>query len=254
MRLEGKVALITGASSGIGKAAARFFAKEGARVVIACHNISRGEKVTGELKNAGYDATFVGADVRSYADCERMIQTAMDKYGRLDILVNNAGVGGESDTETTEERWHNVIETNLSGPFYASQLVIPIMKKQGGGNIVNVSSSGGIKATGRSTAYASSKAGLNMMTRSMARIHGRDNIRVNCVCPGPTDTHLWYKRLDREPTREEREAARSRISPQLPMGRPSEAEEVAYAILFLASDEASGISGAILAVDGADSA
>jgi NAD(P)-dependent dehydrogenase (short-subunit alcohol dehydrogenase family) len=119
---------------------------------------------------------------------------------------------------------------------------------------VNVSSSGGLKATGRSTAYSSSKAGLIMLSRSMARIHAKENIRVNCVCPGPTETHMWYKRLDHEPTEEERGKARTMIGTHLPMGRPAEPEEVAYAILFLASDEASGISGAYLAVDGADSA
>lgn len=249
-RVEGKVAIVTGASSGIGKAIAELFAKEGAKVVLADHNTTRGPQVEEEIRRAGGEAMWVNTDTGVTADLERVVKATIDKYGRIDILVNNAGIAGEPDDLINEEIWRRVVDVNFNGPFLLSHMVVPYMKKQGGGNIVNISSTGGLHATGRSTVYSATKGGLNMITRNMARALGKDNIRVNCVAPSQIETPIWWKTLEREPTQEEVERERIARAAPAPMGRVGTAEEVAYPVLFLASDEASFITGAILTVDG----
>jgi NAD(P)-dependent dehydrogenase (short-subunit alcohol dehydrogenase family) len=249
MRLKGKVAIITGAGSGIGAATAKLFAKEGARVVVADINQKAGRAVVRQIKRDGGEATFVEVDVTRAADNKRMIQTAIESYGRLDILFNNAGVLGDNLDETTEEKWRRVIDVNLTGPYLACMYAIPIMRKQGGGNIIATASIAGFQAGGRSPAYASSKCGLIILTRTLAKHLGKDNIRVNCVCPGHVDTGFTEPHLSTL-TEEARKARIAASIAATPMGRLVKPEEIASAVLFLATDEPSIISGSALVVDG----
>ena len=250
MRLQGKVAIITGAGSGIGRATARLFAKEGAKVVVADSNQNTGLETAQQITAEGGEAAFVPVDVARAIDAERMVQTALDSYGRLDILFNNAGVPGESFEETTEEKWRRVIDVNLTGPFLACMYAIPQMKRQGGGSIVNTGSTVSLKATGRSPSYAAAKSGLAMLTRTYANILAKDNIRVNCICPGPIDTASTDAFLRYPRTEEERQARRAASIARVPLGRTGRPEEVASVVLFLASDESSYITGVTLPVDG----
>lgn len=250
MRLKGKVAVITGAGSGIGKATAKLFAQEGAKVVVADIDPKMGEVVVREIKGAKGEATFVRVDVASPADIQRMVQTAVNSYGRLDILFNNAGVPGESLEETTEEKWHKVIDTNLTGPFLACKQAIPEMKKQGGGNIINTGSTGGLRAAGRSPAYTASKGGLVMLSRALAKALAKDNIRVNCICPGRVETGLSDAFMSYPKTEEERGKRLASALQSIPLGRQGKPEEIASAVLFLASDESSYVTGSALVVDG----
>jgi len=250
MRLKDKVAIITGAASGIGKATAELFVREGAKVVIADIDSSAGAKIAQQIKQGGGEATFVQVDVGSSADIKKMVHTAISTYGKIDILFNNAGVAGESLAETTEEKWRRVIDINLTGPFLACMHVIPLMKKQGGGIIINTGSTGGIKASGRSASYTASKGGIVMLSKALAKILAKDNIRVNCICPGPTDTALTEAFMNYPKTEEERQKALANRLSKIPMGRAGKPEETATAVLFLASDESSYVNGIALLVDG----
>ena len=251
MRLKGKVAIITGAGSGIGEASAKLFAKEGAKVVVVDIKPECGEKVVTQIKEAGGEATFLCADVSLAADAERMIQTALNFYGRLDILFNNAGVAGETWEETTEENWRRTFDINLTGPFLACKNAIPIMKQQGGGNILSTASSGALKAQGsKIAAYNASKAGLVMLSRVLATNFAKDNIRVNCLCPGSTDTGLTEAFMGYPKTEEEKQQRQSIKLASIPMGRTATPDEMASVALFLVSDESAYITGVALPVDG----
>ena len=254
MRLKDRVAVITGAGSGIGKASAKLFAKEGAKVVVVDINAETAEETAQEIKRGGGEATPVQVDVSSAADAERMVQTAIDSYGRLDILFNNAGIVGEALDETTEEKWRKVIDVNLTGPFLACMYAIPYMRKQGSGNIINTSSRGGLGATGRSVSYTASKGGLVMLSRALARILAKDNIRVNCICPGSVDTGLSDAFAGYPKTEEERQKAHAARCARIPLGRTAKPEELASVALFLASDESSFVDGVALLVDGGTTA
>jgi NAD(P)-dependent dehydrogenase (short-subunit alcohol dehydrogenase family) len=250
MRLNGKVAIITGGGSGIGKATAKLFAKEGAKVVVADNNMTTGEEVAQQIEKEGGNATFVRVDIAHTVDVEDMIKMTVQTYGRLDILFNNAGVPGENLEDTTEEKWRRVIDVNLTGPFLACKYAIPIMKKQGGGNIISTSSAAGIKASARSPSYNTSKAGLIMLTKSLAAILGKDNIRVNCICPGPVDTGLTDAFMS-FPKNEQQKLAYTEATARLtPLGRYGRPEEISSVVLFLASDESSYITGVAYLVDG----
>ncbi len=248
MRLENKVAIITGGGSGIGRATAELFAREGAKVVVADYKAKTGQETAQVIKEAGGEAIFVEVDVSDPAQVARMVQTTLDMYGGIDILFNNAGVllfGTVLDTEP--EAWNRLMSINLSGVFLCSQAVLPHMIERGRGSIINTSSSTGAHdAVGNIAAYVASKGGVTLLTKAMAIDHAKDNIRVNAIAPGPTDTPMLRNNMSPE----ELEA----FAATFPMNRLGRPEELAYAALFLASDEASFVTGAILPVDGGQTA
>ena len=244
MRLKDKVAVITGAGSGIGRETALLFASEGARVVVADVNDAAGRKVVEEL---GDQAVYVHADVSKPAEAEGMIRAAEERFGRLDVLFNNAGISHPKDDDavtTEEEVWDLTMNINLKGVFLGCKYGIPALRRAGGGSIINTASF--VAVLGAATpqlAYTASKGGVLAMTRELAVIHARENIRVNALCPGPLHTELLMKYLDTEEKRQRRLV-------HIPMGRFGEAKEIARAALFLASDESSFTTGATFLVDG----
>ena len=247
MRLENKVAVITGAGSGIGRETALLFASEGARVVVADVNDSGGQAVVEELRSAGGEAVYVHADVSKAAEAEAMIRAAEESFGRLDVLFNNAGISHPNDDDavaTEEEVWDLTMNINLKGVFLGCKYGIPALRRAGGGSIINTASF--VAILGAATpqlAYTASKGGVLAMTRELAVIHARESIRVNALCPGPLRTELLMKYLDTEEKRQRRLV-------HIPMGRFGEAREIARAALFLASDESSFTTGATFLVDG----
>ncbi len=247
LRLENKTALITGAASGIGRQSALLFARAGARVVIVDLNKEQGKDTVAEIKASGGLAHFVRADVSRSHDCQQMILVAEEAFGALHILFNNAGVMLAEDGDavvTEEEIWERTLSINLKGVYLGCKWGIPALRRAGGGSVINTASF--VALLGAATpqlAYTASKGGVLSMTRELAVIHARENIRVNALCPGPLRTELLMKVLDTEEKRQRRLV-------HIPMGRFGEAGEIAKAALFLASDESSYMTGASLAVDG----
>jgi NAD(P)-dependent dehydrogenase (short-subunit alcohol dehydrogenase family) len=247
MRLENKTALITGAASGIGRQTALLFAREGAQIVVVDLNVKQGEDTVAEIVANGGMAHFVGADVSRSDDCQQMILAAEKAFGALHILFNNAGVMLAEDDDavaTEEETWDRTMSINLKGVFLGCKWGIPALRRAGGGSVINTASF--VALLGAATpqlAYTASKGGVLSMTRELAVIHARENIRVNAICPGPLRTELLMKVLDTEEKRQRRLV-------HIPMGRFGEAGEIANAALFLASDESSYMTGASLSVDG----
>jgi NAD(P)-dependent dehydrogenase (short-subunit alcohol dehydrogenase family) len=246
-RLANKVALITGAASGMGRAAAELFASEGARVVVSDVEAAAGNSVVDAIRAAGGDATFVRADVSDAGDCVAMVRAATETFGGLHVLYNNAGVFPADDggaLDTPEATWERVMEINLKGVWLGCKAGIPAMLASGGGSIVNVASF--VALMGAATAqiaYTASKGGVLAMTREIAVEYARQGIRANSLCPGPIQTPL-LETLLADPER------RARRMVHIPMGRLGRAEELAQAALFLASDESSFMTGASLVVDG----
>ncbi len=247
MKLSGKVALITGAASGIGKETALLFAQEGASVVACDIDDKGGADTVLQIEEAGGRALYVHSDVAKAGDCKNMIERAESKFGGLHILFNNAGImdGRDDDAEATEEDvWDLTMNINLKGVFLGCKYGIPALKRAGGGSIINTASF--VALLGAATpqiAYTASKGGVLSMTRELAVIHARENIRVNALCPGPLRTELLMKFLDSE-------AKRQRRLIHIPMGRFGEAAEMAKAALFLASDDSSYVTGTEFVVDG----
>lgn len=247
MRLKDKTALITGASSGIGKASALLFSKEGANVVVADINESDGLATTEEIKASGLSAVFVKADVSKATDCENMVAFAEETFGALHIMFNNAGIMDSRDDNaesTDEETWDLTMNINAKGVFFGCKYGIPALKRAGGGSIINTASF--VSLLGAATpqvAYTASKGAVLSLTRELAVIHAREGIRVNALCPGPLRTELLMKFLDTEEKKQRRLV-------HIPMGRFGEAEEMAKAALFLASDESSYVTGSDFVVDG----
>jgi NAD(P)-dependent dehydrogenase (short-subunit alcohol dehydrogenase family) len=249
MRFTGKAALITGATSGIGKATAILFAEEGAGVAVIGRDADRGHGVEEEIRSAGGQAIFVRADVRRADDCRRAVGETVDAFGRLDVLFNNAGTYVANDViGCSEEEWDEQVDTSLKGAFLMSKFALPHMVAQGSGSIVNCSSGWGLIGGAKAAAYCAAKGGMVVMTKAMALDHGPQGIRVNAVCPGDTDTPM------------EREDAKNQgmswdeyvrwATEDRPIARMASPREVARAVLFLASEDSSFITGAALPVDG----
>jgi len=242
-RLDGKVALITGAGMGMGQAAALLFAKEGAKVAVVDWKAEAGEETVRTIKKAGGEAIFIKADVSKAEDAENMVKTTVKTYGKLDVIYNNAGILGRADfTENiTEEEWDKIMAVNLKGVWLGMKYAIPEMLKKGKGSIINTASQCGERGTRNLGAYCASKGGILALTRVTAMELAKKNIRVNALNPGIIGTPMALTASKKE---QEGFAA---IIPQGRMGRP---EEVAYAALFLASDESSHVTGHTLVVDG----
>ncbi len=245
LELSGKVAIVTGGDSGIGRAISELFAAEGASVVIA--DITEGT-TAGSITRAGGAAWHVKADVRSDKDARRLVGAASERFGGVDILCNNAGVELlKPMTETTEEEWDRVLDTNLKGVFLVSRYAVPEMVKRGGGVIVNMASQLGLVGLENFATYCASKGGVVLLTKTMALEQIRHNIRVNCICPGPIQTPMIERELMTEP---DPEAARRMWVGRQPIGRLGRPEEVAQTALFLASPRSSFVIGHALVVDG----
>jgi NAD(P)-dependent dehydrogenase (short-subunit alcohol dehydrogenase family) len=248
-RFEGKVVLITGGNSGIGLAAARLFLEEGAKVVLAARNEQRGREALQTLSFAADRVIFVPCDVRSREDCMRAVEQTMRVFGRLDVLFNNAGVVYVDRTvvNTPEEIWDETLDVNLKGVYLMSQAAIPAMVQGGGGAIIHNASVFGLVGGMGAAAYCAAKGGVVLLTKAMALDHAAQNIRVNCICPGSVDTPMLQAEMEDLGGVEK---MRPLFAARHPMNRIASAEEVAQTVLFLASDEASFVTGAALPVDG----
>ncbi|MDX2272256.1 MAG: glucose 1-dehydrogenase [Cyanobacteriota bacterium] len=247
MRLKEKVALITGAGSGIGRETALLFAREGSRVVVVDVNDGAGQETVAQIHAEGGEAVYVHADVGVAQACQRMIAIAEEQFGQLNVLFNNAGIMHSQDDDavsTSEAVWDLTLTINLKGVFLGCKYGIPALRRAGGGSIINTASFVAIMgAATPQVAYTASKGGVLALTRELAIIHARENIRVNALCPGPLRTELLMKFLDTEEKQQRRLV-------HIPMGRFGEAREIAQAALFLASDESSFITGTDFLVDG----
>lgn len=248
-RLDGKVALITGGTSGIGRATAVLFAREGADVAITGRDGSRGVAVVDEIVAAGGEGIFVAADVRSGTDCERSVARTLEAFGRLDILFNNAGVYIANDVVgCDEDEWDLQVDTSLKGAFLMSRAALPTMIAQGSGSIVHCSSGWGLVGGAKGAAYCAAKGGMILLTKSMAIDHGPQGIRVNAVCPGDTETPMEHEDARNQGmTWDEYLSFATEGRPIPRMGHP---DEVARAVLYLASDDSSFVTGVALPVDG----
>lgn len=244
MRLNNKIALVTGAGSGIGQAIAELFAQEGARVVVDDRYGPRAQETVERIKAAGGEALAVEADVSKKAAVEAMVAQALSSYGRVDILVNNAAVGtGDDILQIDEADWDAGLAVVLKSVYLCCRAVLPGMIAQKSGAIVNIASVNGLTGLGEE-AYSAAKAGVINLTQNMALKYGRFNVRANVICPGTIQTPIWQPQLQKDPQIFER------LIPWYPLGRIGQPEDVARAALFLASDEAAWITGVTLPVDG----
>ena len=256
MKLKNKIAIISGATSGIGKATALLFADQGADLVLTGRRSSLGSAVEAECRQRGVGCVFVEADHTKLEDCQRVVDVALKEFGRIDILFNNAGIvtGGTAET-TSEEVWQDTFNINVTAVWHMCKLVIPQMKKQGGGAIINNGSDWSVVAGKNALPYIMSKGAVGMMTKAMALDHARDGIRVNAVCPGDTFVESWIEKgyfEGSDPVSIEK--AMKEASEYIPMGRFGKPEEIANAVLFLASTDSSFVSGHLLLVDGGNTA
>ncbi len=252
MRLKDRVALITGGTSGIGEATALLFAQEGAEVAITGRNRERGEAVLKRIREVGNEGTFLHANVSSAADCRKTVEETVRAFGRIDILFNNAGVFyPQTAIECSEKEWDEQIDVNLKGTFLMSKFALPVMIEQRRGVIVNNASGWGIVGGDHAVAYCASKGGVVLMTKAMAIDHGAQGIRVNCVCPGDVETPMLPADAKMRGLKWEEYIAGCA---NRPLGRVGKVEEIAKAVLFLASDDSSFMTGAALIVDGGGTA
>jgi NAD(P)-dependent dehydrogenase (short-subunit alcohol dehydrogenase family) len=247
-QLDGKTALITGGAGGIGRATALLFASEGAAVGIVDLNQEPGEEIAREISFAGGRAIFEPADVTRSSDCRRVVERTVREFGGIHILFNNAGlIRRASVVEISEEDWDAVMAVNVKSIFLMSREVIPIMARAEGGSIINTASGWGLVGGPRAVAYCASKGAVVLLTKAMAIDHGRQRIRVNCICPGDTDTAMLRSEARQLGEAEDRFLA---DSAKRPLGRVGTPDEIAHAALYLASDAASFVTGAALVVDG----
>jgi len=246
--LSGKVALITGAASGIGRATARLFAREGAAVAIADINLQAGKAVAEEIVQSGGHSFVEQVDVTQAADCQRVVERTMREFGAIHVLFNNAGIIRRASVlEISEQDWDQVMAVNVKSIFLMSRQVIPIMAKAGGGCIINTASGWGLAGGARAAAYCASKGAVVLLTKAMAIDHGPQNIRVNCICPGDTDTGMLRHEAQQLGEREDSFLAESA---RRPLGRIGKPEEIAQAALYLATDASSFVTGTAVVVDG----
>ena len=246
--LSGKRAVITGGANGIGKATVSMFAQEGASVVIVDIDAEQGQAAAQEISASGGPVTFIRADVSRAEDCRRVAEVAVQEMGGIDILFNNAGIIRRATViDTTEDEWDRVMAVNVRSIFLMCRAVIPVMREAGGGAIVNTGSGWGLSGGVRAAAYCAAKGAVVNLTRALALDHGVDNIRVNCVCPGDTDTAMLRFEAGQlgEP-----EAVFLADAAHRPLRRIGKPEEIARAVLYLASEASSFVTGTTLVVDG----
>lgn len=248
MKLNEKTAIITGGALGIGKETSLLFGREGAKLIIADYNAEKGIELEKNLGRMGFESLYVKTDVRKSSEVKHMVETGIERFGKIDILINNAGIAGAVPVvDLAEDNWDRIVDTNLKGVYLCSKHAIPVMIRGGGGVIVNIASAFGIVATERRSAYNASKAGVILLTKNMALDYATHNIRVNAVCPGvvETDLVLNYVNASKDPKKTHDELVSLH-----PLGRLARPEEIARAILFLASDESSFMTGSSLVIDG----
>jgi cyclopentanol dehydrogenase len=242
-RLTGKVALISGGARGQGEAEARLFVKEGAKVVLGDILVDPGQKVAADIVKQGGQATFVKLDVTQEADWQRAVDTTVQAYGKLNILVNNAGIFRTEGVEATSmELWNQVIAVNQTGTWLGMKYAVPAMRRAGGGSIVNISSGAGIIGTGMAAAYHGTKGAVRILTKTAAIEYAKDNIRINSVHPGVVDTEMVRGLLAQE--------GMHALVQAHPLGRVGTSDDIAYGVLYLASDESSFVTGSELIIDG----
>ncbi len=246
--LFGRCALITGGASGIGRATVELLVQEGLCVMMADVDDARGQALAQELQELGARVLFIHCDVTRAEDCRRAVEEAIREFGRLDLLFNNAGIIRRADVvETTEEEWDRVMAVNCKSIFLMSKYAVPIMAQAGGGVIINMASGWGLRGGAQAAAYCASKGAVVNLTRAMALDHGAQNIRVNCICPGDTDTPMLHDEA-RQVGMPEAEFFAD--AAKRPLRRIAQPGEIAHAVLYLASDAAAFITGTALVIDG----
>lgn len=251
MKLVGKVGLITGSGSGFGRATAVLFAKEGAKIIVVDKDSKAGEQTVDLIQRNGFEAYFIEVDVSQASDCEKMIKFGMEKYGRLDILHNNAGIpmSFTAIEDVGEEMWDRILNVNLKSVFLGSKFAVPIMKKLGGGVIINTSSISGVRTRPGISAYAASKAAVTNLTKTLALELAPFKIRVNSISPVAAETPMLMGFFSEEMKKNVEAAHRALIS-TIPLGKYVQAEDVAKTALYLASDDSSMVTGADILIDG----
>ena len=251
-RLAGKIAFITGAGSGIGRACAELFAQQGAKVILAGRRAQPLDSAVTKINNSGGEAIALQCDVTSGSQITIALETGAKRFGSLTTIVNNAGVVVPGNAEqTTDANWDMMININLKGTFLVSRAALEYLRRAGGGSIINIGSIYGVVGSKQRVAYAASKGGVTMLTRAMALDHAHENIRVNCICPSLVETEIAKQLFANAPNPDE--ARRQRVS-MIPMGRAGTPQEIAYLAAYLASDESAWVTGAALPIDGGQAA